>query len=181
VKAVVFWERYPSVLRVEQGSETWLFAPGSFQFAPVVFEDLCPTDTYDGLLLPQVNPHRSGLSRRMLHWFASALLRPCAEFAGAEYILLERGMPVRAEVIVNGMTVSITDFENGSPVIQRLDLDRDGRMETIRRFRRAYTADLSVDELLDYRHLVESSESDWDGDGIFEYRELYREDGSIVY
>jgi hypothetical protein len=182
VKALIHWERYPSVLEVTLGRETYRFAPGAFHYASIVYEELCATETYAGLLFPRHDPLSPGLTRRMLSSFAVSVQRPSAEFEGGiEYIILERGIPVRAEVTLNNMTVSVTEFENGSPVIQRLDLDRDGRMETIRRFRRIHPAGRAADELLDYRPLMESSESDWDGDGIFEYRELYREDGSVVY
>jgi hypothetical protein len=63
-------------------------------------------------------------------------------------------------------------------------------METVRRFRRDFFAGrsaLSWDELQgrlsqpDFRLLLESSESDWNGDGKFESGELYLEDGSVVY
>ena len=172
-RALIHWERYPSVSHVTLGNETYLFAPGAFQFSPITFEELCATETYSGLFFPLYNLLNPGLSRRMLSSSAVTIQRPCDEFEGTEYIYLERGMPVRAEIIVDTMTVSVTEFENGSPVIQRLDLDRDGRMETVRRFRSVNAAELSADALLDYHHLVESSESDWDGDGIFEYREQY--------
>jgi hypothetical protein len=181
VKALIQWERYPSVQQVTLGSETYLYAPGGFQYTPVIFEELCATETYTGLFFPRHNLLSPGISRRMLSAFAVSVRRPSVEFEGGiEHLYLDQGIPVRAEVIVNNLTVSITEFANGSPVIQRLDLDHDGRMETVRRFRSRVPVQ-SADELLDYRHLVESSESDWDGDGIFEYRELYREDGSIVY
>ncbi|MCL2044305.1 MAG: tetratricopeptide repeat protein [Treponema sp.] len=173
-RAVIHWERYPSVSQILLGNETYLFAPGAFQFSPIAFDELCATETYSGLFSPRYNPLNPGLSRRMLSSFAVSVRRPCTEFEGGmEHIYLERGIPVRAEVTLNTMTVSVTEFENGSPVIQRLDLDRDGRMETVRRFHRVNIADLGADTVLDYRHLVESSESDWDGDGIFEYHEQY--------
>jgi hypothetical protein len=112
------------------------------------------------------------------------------EFAGGiEHVYLEYGIPARAEVILDNKTVSFTEFEDGRPVVQWLDLDLDGRMETVRRFRRdifTRRSALSWDELQkrlsrdDLRQLLESSESDWNGDGIFESGELYREDGSVV-
>jgi len=35
--------------------------------------------------------------------------------------------------------------------------------------------------LFDYRRLIESSESDWSGDGKFKTMEVYLPDGSVVY
>jgi hypothetical protein len=166
-QATVKWERYPSVQRTELGDEIWLPAPGGFPFAPVVFEEIGASDTYAGLLFPRVNPLGSGLNRRMLAYYAVSVRRPSAEFeGGVEQVFFIKGIPVRAEVTRNDLTLSATEYENGYPVIQRLDMDMDGRMETVRRF--------------DQRGL-RSVETDWRGDGLFGSAELYRGDGSVVY
>jgi hypothetical protein len=108
-----------------------------------------------------------------------------------EWIDLDRGIPLRAVEILNGRPVSVTEFVMGKPVSQRADLDRDSRMETIRRFRAAAVApddgaapssgDATWEDPLDYKKVVEFSESDWNGDGIFETSEEYLLDGSVVY
>jgi len=81
-------------------------------------------------------------------------------------VFLDNGVPVRAEVTHDDIMVSVIEFENGRPVIQRLDMDMDGRMETVRRFDRS---------------VLRTAASDWYGDGIFSSSELYRDDGSVVY
>jgi len=188
--AVVYWESYPSVQRAVFGSGLYLPAPGGFRFAPLGFIEICASDSTPGLLYPQREPLQQGITRRMLASFAVSVQQPSVEFAGGiEHIYLENGIPVNAEVILNNKTVSFTEFENGRPVIQWLDLDLDGRMETVRRFRKnIFTgrSALNWDDLQgrlsqpDFRQLLESSESDWNGDGKFESGELYREDGSVV-
>jgi hypothetical protein len=192
LQAVVFWESYPSVQRVMMGSDLYLPAPGGFRFAPLGFIELCASDSTPGLLYPRREPLQQGITKRMLASFAVSVQQPSVEFAGGiEHIYLEKGIPTRAEVILNNKTVSYTEFENGRPVIQWLDLDLDGRMETVRRFRRnVFTgrAALNWEDVQvrlsqggsDFRRLLESSESDWNGDGKFESGELYREDGSVV-
>ena len=169
-KAQVHWERYPSVQRVVLGRETYLFTPGGFMFALVSFEELCATGSRAGLLFPRQDPQNQGLTRRMLSSFAVSVQHPSAEFeGGVESLSLVRGVPYRAEVVLGGAVVSVTEFENGFPTIQRVDLDRDGRMETVRRFRPVP------------RGGIESAAIDQNGDGVFEYVEMYREDGSVVY
>jgi tetratricopeptide (TPR) repeat protein len=166
-QALVRWERYPSVLRTELGDEVWLPAPGGFPFAPIVFEEIGTSDTYAGLLFPRVNPRGSGVNRRMLAYYAVSVRRPSAEFEGGiEQVFFTKGIPIRAEVTRNGLTVSVTEYENGYPVLQRLDMDMDGRMETVRQFD---------------RRGLRSVETDWRGDGLFGSAELYRGDGSVVY
>ena len=130
----VFWERYPSVQKVVLGDETYLFAPGAFLYSPVNFVELGASGTYSGLIFPRRDPLSADLNRRMLTSFANMIQRPSADFdSGTEHILLDHGMPVRAEVHLNNMLVSVTEFENGSPIMQRFDMDLDGKMETERR------------------------------------------------
>jgi len=195
--AVVFWEKYPSVQRTELGNSRYFPAPGGFLFAPLGFVELCGSDSTPGLLYPRREPLQYGITRRALASFAVSVQQPSAEFSGGiERVYLENGIPVNAEVILDGKTVSFTEFDNGRPVVQWLDLDLDGRMETVRRFRKnIFTgrSALNWDDLQgrlpqgglspggrDFQKLLESSESDWNGDGKFESVELYREDGSVV-
>jgi hypothetical protein len=167
VKVLIRWERYPSVQRTLWGTESYLPAPGGFQFSPVKFMELCASKAYTGLLFPRRDSPGSGLNRRMLASFTVSVQRPSPEFkGGVEQVFLERGRPLRAEVTLNGAVVSFTEFENGYPLVQRLDMDLDGRMETVRHF--------------DTKGL-RSLESDWKGGGLFASAELYREDGSVVY
>jgi len=118
------------------------------------------------------------LTRRALVSFCVSISRPSVEFDGAvERIFLERGIPLQAEEILNGKQVSFTEFERGIPVIQRIDLDLDGRMETVRRFR---PPGPDFNETFDYRSLIASSESGW-GDERYMTGEMYLQDGSVVY
>jgi len=161
---LILWERYPLVKRAIVESEIYLSAPGGFSFAPVFFEELGGSGKYAGLLFPRRNSRGQSISRRIIASYAASVQRPSAEFSGGvEQVFLNRGIPVRSEVTLNNTVVSVTEFENGHPVVQRVDMDLDGRMETVRQF--------------DKR----TSESDWYGGGIFSSAELYREDGSVVY
>jgi tetratricopeptide (TPR) repeat protein len=164
---LVLWERYPVVRRAVVGNEIYLSAPGRFSFSPVIFEELGGSGKYAGLLFPRLNFRGQNISRRVISAYASSVQRPSAEFSGGvEQIFLNRGIPIRAEVTLNNTIVSVTEFENGYPVVQRLDMDLDGRMETVRHFD---------------KNVIKASESDWYGGGVFGSAELYREDGSVVY
>jgi len=192
IPAVIFWESYPSVQRTVLESGLYLPTPGGFRFAPIRFIEICASDTTPGLLYPRREPLQQGITRRTLVSSAVSVQQPSVEFPGGlEHIYLDNGIPINAEVILGNKTVSFTEFENGRPVIQWLDLDLDGRMETLRHFRKdifAGKSALNWDDLQrrlsqngpDFRQLFESSESDWNGDGVFESGEVYREDGSVV-
>ena len=137
-QVLILWERYPSVQRTVMGKEIYLPAPGAFRFAPLDFIELCPGETAAGLLFPRRDPLSPSISRRLLASFASTVLRPSDDFeGGVERVYLQNGVPVRAEAVLNGMTVSRTEYRDGSPVLKRMDLNLDGVMETTLRYENA--------------------------------------------
>jgi hypothetical protein len=170
-EALVRWEEYPAVLESSLGGVRYIPRPRDFFYAPFQLRELGGT----GLLFPGGDPRRIALSPRTLLSFASALERPSGEFTGAlERVELNRGVPERAREYLDGRLVSETEFVQGRPVLQRIDLDLDGRLETVRRFRPGGGGG-EFPALFpgDYAGEIESSESDWDGDGIFETGERY--------
>jgi len=203
--AVVKWERYPSVKYVQLGhpqdnfrftdhrwpylpdasrsvnNETFNFGPVDFQYAPVTFHEIGGSRRMSGLSCPVPAFQYTDLSYRSLTSFCSSITRASTEINGAqETIYLNRGVLLQSVEIFNGRPVSVTEFERGLPAVQYIDLDLDGRMETIRHFRRP-PQDYVWRDLLDYRRLVASSESDWRGDGRFKTMEVYHSNGSVVY
>jgi hypothetical protein len=112
------------------------------------------------------------LTEQLLLSYAYRIERPGRDFAGSvERIECKNGVVSSAKEYLGGRLVSETVYENGIPAFARIDLDLDGRMETIRRFRRA-AADES-EGVMERIFEIESVESDFDGDGAFEYRENY--------
>jgi len=180
----IYWERYPSVQSVHRPhatSETFRFRPVDFQFAPIKFIELGGSQNLSGLSFPVLSDQYVELSSRSLISFCSSLSRPSTEIDGAEEtIYMERGVILRVIETKDEKQVSVTEFERGLPTVQHIDLDLDGRMETVRHFRRP-PADYVWEDFLDYRRLIASSESDWSGDGRYKTKEVYRPDGSVVY
>jgi tetratricopeptide (TPR) repeat protein len=185
-KALIFWETYPGVLRSELAGLTYIPSPGEFLFNPVRFTALGESEAGPGLPYPEAEPLGVRVSPRTLASFALSIGRPSGEFKGAvEWIDLRRGIPQRAVEILDGYPVSVTEFVQGRPRLQRLDLDLDHRMETVRHFRTQAGGgpefDFFDENSQDYKKIIEFSESDWDGDGIFETGEEYLFDGTVVY
>ena len=172
------WERYPSVRLLFSSSDgLFLFRPADFQYAPVTFIEIGGSESYRGLFFPV--PSHYEITRRTLVSSCVSLSRASLEFDGAvETIYLERGIPLRSVETLDEMQISVTEYERGSPVIQYVDMDMDGRMETIRRF---FPPAPDFQENFDIRKLLASSESDWTGDGRHKTGEVYRQDGSVVY
>jgi hypothetical protein len=181
------WESYPAVLRAELDELTFDPAPGNFFFAPIRFTRLAagalPGETApsgeSGLPYPEADTRQARLNPRTLVSHALSVRRPSREFPGAvEHIELEQGIPRRALEILEGKIVAITEFNLGLPRLQRLDLDLDGRMETIRHFREG-----SMDraEPLAYKKIPELVETDRDRDGLYEIGERFLPDGTVIY
>jgi len=179
----VVWERYPSVEKAVFAQERFSFRPADLQFQPVSFITLGGSLRHSGINYPVLS-FQSDLTRRTLISFCESVTRPSVEFEGAfEKIFFERGFPVQAVETRDGQYLSITSFEKGIPVVQYIDLDADGRMETIRSFHRPGQNYPWPDsgEMYDYHKLIASSESDWTGEGRFKTGEIYMQDGSVIY
>ncbi|MDR0389650.1 MAG: tetratricopeptide repeat protein [Spirochaetaceae bacterium] len=171
----VYWERYPAILRAELGETVFFPPPLEYFYAPLDFVPLAGNGTAP--LYPRRDPLVPRISRRSLVSSAVRIERPGSGGA-VEYIDMVQGIPRRAREIAGGRLVAETEFRLGQLFFQRLDLDMDGRLETIRRFRRLPGLTDRTDAL-DFLGDLESSESDWDGDGLFEYGEIYYPDGRI--
>jgi hypothetical protein len=122
----VQWERYPAVLSSDlKGAR---YVPKSNDF---FFEPLRLTELVQGVLYPERNNWATILTERAL--VASAILveRDSREFSGAkERIELMHGIPQRSREYLDGRIVSETAYKQGKPVIQKIDLDLDGVLET---------------------------------------------------
>jgi hypothetical protein len=190
IKGIIHWERYPAVRVVFWEGVKYVPRPLEFFYSPVRFVDLA------GSSLPEGDPLVSRITRRTLTAFSLYVERPGGNFDTAlERVELDRGIPQRAVEFLGEQVVSETEFRSGRPVIQRVDLDLDGRMETIRRFRADLPSlpgdgypesNIAGEQPIpvwsgggDYLRGIESSQSDWDGDGIFEMGEEYFTDGTL--
>jgi tetratricopeptide (TPR) repeat protein len=181
-KMNIVWQPYPGVISAELGGSTYTLRPGDFRYSPVRFIELAGGSLTQGLLYPVMEDEYSRLTRRTLVSFSISIKRPSEEFPGGEErIDLENGIPRLAAVFLNGKTVSVTEYVLGRPSRQRLDLDLDGRMETVRRFSKGEYPAGNDEFVIDYKAKIELSESDWDGDGNFETGEEYLEDGRVIY
>ncbi|MDR1430450.1 MAG: hypothetical protein LBI85_09200 [Spirochaetaceae bacterium] len=176
-KVWVFWEKYPALLRAELGGTVFFPPPLEFFYAPLRFVPLAGDGTE--FLYPRRDPLVPRISARSLAASAVRIERPGKSAEGAvETIEMIRGIPQRARETAGGRLVSETEFRLGQMFLQRLDMDMDGRLETLRRFRQVPGLTDRTD-VLDFAGDMESAESDWDGDGLFEYGEVYHPDGSV--
>jgi hypothetical protein len=176
------WERYPAVLDAELEGVVYVPGPETLFYAPVRLSPVPGTDPVPGgepgLLYPEAEPPLIRLTARTLVSFVLTIIRPSLEFPGGlEHITMERGIPRRALEVLDGQVVAVTEFVRGQPRIQRVDLDLDGRMETIRRFREGTPAE----DPLAYGRILELVETDRDRDGLYEMGEQFFPDGTSIY
>ena len=158
-RADIQWERYPAILNVELAGVRYIPRPIDFHYSPITFEDFCGS----GLLFPRREPLSPPLTRRLLVFSVHLIERPSREFKGGiEIVELARGIPVLAREYVGGLKVSETEFLRGRPQLQRLDLNLDGRMDTVRRFKRNYKP-VELENLWDYDRDIDTV-STWDGE-----------------
>lgn len=174
LEAQVFWDAYPLVEQCIAGAVTYIPVPARFSYAPFKLTALVGPYPEVPLLFPERETLLPRLTERTLVSFAAKIMRPGKLAQGSiETIELKNGLPLRSVETLQGRTISILEFSLGQPSVQHLDMDLDGRMETVRRFRIG-TVRLDPVEALEYQQRYDSIESDWDGDGVFEYREIIR-------
>jgi tetratricopeptide (TPR) repeat protein len=158
------WDVYPALREAVFGGARYFFRPMEFNYSAARFETLGGTG---GILLPDADAPNGGFSRRAALSYAYLIERAGRDFPGSiERIECNAGVILISREYVDGVLCAETNYENGMPVLQRIDLDLDGRLETTRRFRPAGDAALSSEI-----EVIETIESDWDGDGFVEYRE----------
>jgi tetratricopeptide (TPR) repeat protein len=173
-KAEIIWEQFPAAAETRLDGVRYVHRPRDFFYTPVLLEEFLPGFS----LYPELDPLLKLLSPEDLGYFSVYLERPSREFPGGiERIELKQGIPQRAVELAGGRPAAETEFREGRPVLQRIDTDLDGRMETERRFREDTEGILpreeERDDLFNYKKSFESTQSDWDGDGIFETGEDY--------
>ncbi|MDR2517130.1 MAG: hypothetical protein LBC88_07100 [Spirochaetaceae bacterium] len=189
-RAEIFWEVFPWVREVRLGGTVYRYKPLDFALPLLEFSVVVagaePLPSSPEPVLPVLYPAaRRGqglLSRRALIMAAESLERQSREFpGGVERIQLSGGIPLIGAEMARGRIASVTEYQSGRKRLQRLDLDLDGRMETVRRFRRKSAAEAGRESPLlpETEAILESSESDWDGDGVFETGEEYYPDGTV--
>ena len=151
--AEILWERYPAILEAELDGVKYIPRPFEFYFSPVKFEELRGS----GVLFPRRDPLSPSLTRRTLVFGVFRIERASSEFpSGKELVELSQGIPERAREYVNNLKVSETEFLRGRPQLQRLDLDFDGRIDTVRRFSRMYRP-MEIEDLWNYDRDIEYS------------------------
>jgi hypothetical protein len=172
ITADLRWEQYPAVLETKLNSVVYRPRPFDFSFSPLHFRRL----ESGGLLYPERSPLITGIPRQALASSAGIIERPSREFkGGVEQIELTQGVPQKAREFLRGRLVSETIFQQGKALTQRIDLDGNGYLETVRYFRELIGKKSAgaADDDMNVMSIIESSESDWDENGIFEYKERY--------
>lgn len=161
LETVVSFSAYPAVSSVafaEKGERRiYSFNPEALSFSPLsmrVFSGSGATS----ILFPSPDPSPVPSERAC----AAAALSVTVESGGSRSVtLLDAGLPVSGASYEGDRLVSTTAYSRGSPALERIDADGDGRFET----ERGYSA--GPDGLARPSWL----RVDADGDGVFEYRE----------
>ncbi|GMO44599.1 MAG: hypothetical protein Ta2B_25590 [Termitinemataceae bacterium] len=174
LQTFITWEQYPSVFEAVlktdyEGDYHFYFKPNDFYYPVLDFIDLCEAQ---GLLYPKRNITTSDITQKSLLSATYLVEKPSAEFPGAiEKIECKNGIIILSKEYLNGKLISYTDYSNGTPIMQSVDLDLDGRMDTRRYFNKARTFEAQKIFPLDNNFIkstIDRIERDFDGDGIFE-------------
>ncbi|GHU43873.1 hypothetical protein FACS1894190_14770 [Spirochaetia bacterium] len=159
-KYFVTWSRYPALRDAVVEGAHYFFRSGEFFYKPFQFINLCGGE--GGLLYPLRNS-TAGLSETSIVSASYYFERAGKDFdKSVEKFECSGGIILSSKEYLNGELVSVSEYKNGIIVKQRIDLDLDGRLETVRHYKNN-----SGVAVLDY------IEGDWNGDNYYEYRENF--------
>jgi hypothetical protein len=165
----VVWERYPALREAIIGKTRWLFRPMEASYPALSFRT---AGGPGGILLVEPDRRVAAFTRGMMAGYAYRIERPGRDFPdGIEVIECDGDVIYSAKEYVGGRLASETFYEGSIPVFQYIDLDIDGRMETVRRFSRSVS--VTTSDNIEQAFEIISVESDFDGDGVAECREVY--------
>lgn len=161
VFARVAWSRFPYASSAELDGVKYEYDAREFPLSPLVLSRLVPSgDTR----FPQADPLSFRLTDRSLLSFAAAIEREGSLAPGSvERVSFVRGVAVRAVETLKGAVIARTEFVRGRPASRTLDMDLDGRMEAVQRFRFSESEGA----------VVERVEIDENGDGKIDRVEHY--------
>jgi hypothetical protein len=157
----VLYGAYPAVSSVsftKKGERSsFAFSPEAFSYAPIAMRAFSG-EGRSTLLFPYANSLADPNERSC----ATSALSVITETGSSRTVTsLDRGLPISSSAYEGGILHSTTSYSRGSPVLERIDADGDGRFET----EHGYSADAEGGARLSWVR------EDGDGDGVFEYRE----------
>ncbi|MCX7655853.1 MAG: hypothetical protein N2Z76_04950 [Treponemataceae bacterium] len=169
------WQPYPRIGQVKVENTFFITNPEEFQWAPLRFIPLMRTTSGQTFVYPSLEIPLPRITERSLWSFAVTILRPGKIMPGSwEQLEVQGGVIQRSTETYQGKVLRETFYERGLPVRETLDTDQDGRMES----RKRYFYKSSLNEQLENRESL--LESDFDGDGLYEYGEELFRDGKLV-
>jgi tetratricopeptide (TPR) repeat protein len=157
----ITYSAYPAVSSISFAEKSekrgYSFGPDVFSYAPIdmrAFAGAGRTALFFPYFVSVLDP-----SERVCA--STALSVAVATGSSRSVTFLEKGIALSAAVYEGGRLRSTTTFERGRPVLERIDIDADGRFET----ERVYSADFEGAAQPSWLRV------DSDGDGVSEYRE----------
>jgi antitoxin component YwqK of YwqJK toxin-antitoxin module len=150
------YDQYPSVKTASYAERDYFFRMDDFFYAPVRFEYLFGGTT----VFPEYNDVDDRVNEKILVSHAYIIEHDSSEFAGArEQVKLQDGIIISALETLDGKIISQTEYDNGKAILQKVDIDLDGKMETVR-----YLLESDGSNEIEITHI----KSDWDNDGTYE-------------
>ena len=169
------WQMYPRIGQAKVENRGYLFNPEEFQWAPLQFMPLFRDAKGTVFRYPSLENPLPRITERSLWSFAVTVVRPGSLMPGSwEKLEVQVGVIQRSTETYEGKILRETFYERGLPVRETLDTDKDGRMETRKRY--FYNSPAS-DQPAGRESLLEA---DFDGDGLYEYGEELFRDGRLI-
>jgi len=162
------YDEYPFVSSVKMEDDFFQMRPRSFKWQAFTLERL------KLMLFSDVEKHKSFFvltpNSAVKEITEDALMRVAAykeQKNDDERIrtFYDRGEIISLERRIEGAVISLVNYKNGVPSIEKNDIDRDGYFEKVQEF--------------DKQGNIKKISLDFNKDGVFEYNEVYEKDGVV--
>lgn len=167
-KDVLVYDEYPFVSSVQMKDAFFQMRPRTFKWQPFTLERLKLQ------LFSDAEKHRSffvlTLNSTTPELKASSLMQVAAYKEQVIEDEVEREFYDRGEIIsrekrIGGIIVSLVNYKNGIPALEKCDIDRDGYFEKLQEY--------------DKKGKIKKISLDFNKDGVFEYTEVYEVNGVV--
>lgn len=166
----ILFDEYPFASSFLKKDTAYVFRPLALKWQPILLEELnlmlfSKKEKNNSFFILKARPEARELTEQSLVYYALYSEKSIAEKNESEKIFFDKGIPFLAGKRADGMLISVTNYKNGIPAIEKADSDADGYFEVIKKF--------------DEKGSVISISVDLNKDKSFAYNEFYLKNGSV--
>lgn len=165
---VLLYDEYPYVSSLQMEEDFFQMRPHTFKWQAFTLERLklelfSDAEKHKSFFVLSLNTSIEEINETSLMHVAAYKERKNDD--EVDRVFYDKGEIISKEKRIDGVLVSLANYRNGRPSVEKCDIDQDGYFERVQEYDR-------------YGNLSKIS-LDFDKDGVFEYNEVYKANGEV--